>query len=1635
MYLRPLILGLVLVCLHLIALTTTRSSAQIIDLNSNGMSDVWELSFDSYGLNPAVDSDGDGVLNDREAVAGTDPRSSGSLPRLLVARTPTNVSMSMSAAPGKRHQLQSATSPSPVTWTNVSSVLPAPGQPVSFIVPLTQSPRFFRVSISDVDSDGDGVNDWEEYQLGLNPFQAESSGQLDGNGQPLTDRAYAIGRFADQNVVSIRATDPAAVQPDVGQAATSLGTYTVSRSGFPLNTITVNLGLAGPGSGIAVEGVDHETLTRPILLPAGTSSADITLVPLANTNRIAAVLATLRELPGTGYTVGIASNASVVIYPSPTPSGIGLTGQYFTNASTTYSNSLNFNPSNLRLTRVDPGIDNTNAFPFPAGSRFTVRWTGEVQPQYSEDYFFEIRSDDGVRLWVNDQLLIDAWGSQGYTTRTNALALQGGVKYRIQLDYLAYSGTPRVHLYWYSESQPRQFIPANRLYPLGTSASSVTSPLTAVAFLGQPFSFVVTGANAPQGYTASGLPPGLSFNSTNGTLGGVPTLAGRFQVSITASNSAGTGASIIDLTVFETGSAVTREIWTGIPGNSITNIPLSTTPNLTSAHGSLQGVTDYGDNYGERIRGYITVPASGHYYFWLAASHSAELWISNDSEPGNKVRRAFVLPNGTAPLQWNLQPGQQSPWLSLVAGQRYYIEILHKAGTGAGDHWAVAWRLDPSGTNNTPASIVPSHVLSRHFDQPPAFIPGTLYGANMLAQSGALSSGVGSATLRVSADESQAILKCSYGGLSSPYTASHIHSDQYLTHPSQIIFDIDAATPRSDGSYVWDIVPVGTLTAAEIREIIRTGRSYINIHTVNYPAGEINGHFILAVGSQNFSPPPPPPAWTDDHASAGAAARFLIQSTFGPNAAEIASVQSLGYEGWINDQFSLPVSRHLTNVLAKPNADPSGSPYPASLVFNTWWQQAVIAPDQLRQRVAFALSEILVVSENGVLDENGRALSSYYDTLLEHAFGNFRELLEAVTLSPAMGLYLDMRRNEKGSIITGTHPNENYAREILQLFSVGLNRMWPDGTLVMSSEGNLVPTYGQEEILGFSRVFTGWNYYQTNQANGRLPTSWSPSANYTNPMVLVPARHEPGTKRLLDNVMLPPAQGAQADPADPAYDAYGLEDLERAHDSIFYNENVGPFICRQLIQRLVTSHPNRDYLYRVVQKFNDNGSGVRGDMKAVLKAILLDHEARSGAALSQPTFGKQREPLCRVTAVARAFPPPAPLLGTYNQASDRTISVTTTSPHRLNNNDTVVVSFTDTSGKPEPSSQSYGVSVTSRTNFTVNATGISLATYGQAGTTLSVTNSGHDLSVGFPVYLSFVTGDAPSALYTVVTVPSSSTFTVTAANPATRVGSCVFPKLTGGGLVQAGTDVTFSLGNAHGLAVGDNVYVDFAAGAPSPDGQYQVAAVLDSTRFKVSSTVSNNATGNGMVIFPMVPPPLFRSGNARLGFNTWNMNRTDTGTSSSLSQTPLNSPTVFNFFFPDYKFPGVLASAGLTTPEFQLTSDTEVILQMNFLTGGLLNNTGNTNGLSSFNGGNGSIVVDLGPWMTPAYTSNAGIPGLVDSLNTLLCGGQLSASVRTGIVNYATSLPYTTPSATQMRDRVRAVVHLIVNSPDYTIQK
>jgi uncharacterized protein (DUF1800 family) len=399
------------------------------------------------------------------------------------------------------------------------------------------------------------------------------------------------------------------------------------------------------------------------------------------------------------------------------------------------------------------------------------------------------------------------------------------------------------------------------------------------------------------------------------------------------------------------------------------------------------------------------------------------------------------------------------------------------------------------------------------------------------------------------------------------------------------------------------------------------------------------------------------------------------------------------------------------------------------------------------------------------LDNRADALSYFYDKLATNAFGNFRDILEDTTLTPAMGRYLDMLRNDKPDLSIGRIPNENYAREIKQLFSIGLYRLWPDGTLILNSKDAPVRHLHPARNRGYAHVFTGWDYGY----NGPFRTTLGAVTDWTRQMREVPARHFMGPKRILNNEVLPglPSSGGQAvDPYathsasnfnDPAYQTLPAQELDAVHDQLFNHPNVAPFICRQLIQRMVTSHPSRDYLYRVVQAFNDNGSGIRGDMKAVIKAILLDPEARSNSAAVKAEFGKQREPLLRFTAAGRAFRLNA-ASGTFSQNGSHVINITM--PNKLAGGNNVYLEFPQsdpfTPGDSSPTTENYTVLSTpapTATTFSVNAkgwTGVSTSngttnggasgTYAQtAGSNVMTINIGsHWLNAGGSAYLDFV---------------------------------------------------------------------------------------------------------------------------------------------------------------------------------------------------------------------------------------------------------------------------------------------------------
>ncbi len=366
-------------------------------------------------------------------------------------------------------------------------------------------------------------------------------------------------------------------------------------------------------------------------------------------------------------------------------------------------------------------------------------------------------------------------------------------------------------------------------------------------------------------------------------------------------------------------------------------------------------------------------------------------------------------------------------------------------------------------------------------------------------------------------------------------------------------------------------------------------------------------------GTGGSSQPPPPPV----PITKAEAFQFLNQSTFGATEAAAQRVINMRYEAWIDDQLRQPASLQLPHMQALPppligmfELQPDRA--------DIWFRNALHGGDQLRQRVAFALSEIMVVSQLGALGNQPFALASYYDMLAQNAFGNYRDLIEDVTLHPAMGVYLSMLGNEKPDPANNIRPDENYARELMQLFSIGLVELNADGSARLDGQNQPIPTYDQAIIESFAHVYTGWTYAGAAQFQNNFPTP----TRQVLPMQLWPQFHDPGPKTLLSGVMLPADQGGELD-------------LAGALDNIFNHPNVGPFIAIRLIQRLVTSNPSPGYVSRVAAVFNDNGVGVRGDLGAVVKAILLDGEARP--ALRMELDGKIKEPLLRLTQLWRVY--------------------------------------------------------------------------------------------------------------------------------------------------------------------------------------------------------------------------------------------------------------------------------------------------------------------------------------------------------------------------------------------------------------
>ena len=466
--------------------------------------------------------------------------------------------------------------------------------------------------------------------------------------------------------------------------------------------------------------------------------------------------------------------------------------------------------------------------------------------------------------------------------------------------------------------------------------------------------------------------------------------------------------------------------------------------------------------------------------------------------------------------------------------------------------------------------------------------------------------------------------------------------------PSQnpvTISAISQAQPTVSGTLVegiWNPIPVVTSETATANSSSTTtflidieGGGFVSGATIQVSGSPVATTFISATdvqatytattsGTATVSVVNPNPGsatsasaniqFTVYKASLASAARLLDQATFGPVLTDIQHVQTVGLDAYITEQLGT-ASTLLPDITNPPPTICATNTIPCEQ--SEWWQTVLTGPDQLRQRVAFALSEIMVISTNS---DNASAVIPYQNMLAKDAFGNFLTVMKDVALSTGMGAYLNMLDSYKPG--NGQIANENFARENMQLFTIGLNLLNQDGTPQLDASGNMIPTYTEAQVQAFARAYTGWTYATS---TGGVPTKYpNTTPNYDSPMVALDSAHDMTAKILLNGTTLPANQTA-------------VTDLNGALANLFAHPNVGPFICRQLIQHLVSSNPSAAYVNRVAAIFANNGTGVRGDMAAVVRAILEDTEARAGDTNSSFDGGHLREPMLYLANVIRAL--------------------------------------------------------------------------------------------------------------------------------------------------------------------------------------------------------------------------------------------------------------------------------------------------------------------------------------------------------------------------------------------------------------
>lgn len=556
-------------------------------------------------------------------------------------------------------------------------------------------------------------------------------------------------------------------------------------------------------------------------------------------------------------------------------------------------------------------------------------------------------------------------------------------------------------------------------------------------------------------------------------------------------------------------------------------------------------------------------------------------------------------------------------------------------------------------------SFIADDLLTRICDASNIPANERLFYASYTPESSSPASGY--SLIRLQGDNEVGLVSCSFHGLTSPQSAAHIHVKNPFTGPH-----IESLPMGQLVDYSWSVHAAQFLTTDQaVLEALFGGQLYSNVHSEVHPAGEIRADYLLTTGNIDFTAPPSPPEidTLSGEALDREIARFLTQATFGPTPQDIGELRALiespthdgdrisAFSAWLDEKLN-PALTPPASILAYCQAedahllalysDPASPYYNANFNLNdnsrrhAWWSTALFSEDQVRQRFGQALIEILVTSTSDNTVENRHlGHAHYHDMLVAGIDGNYRELIENVALHPIMGQYLSHLRNQKeqtdgmGNVLVS--PDENFAREILQLFSIGLVELHPDGSLKLSGSGQPLATYGQQDINELARLFTGWSFSKRNEPSNSTTvidntnfhygdgSRYGSQAQWKFPLKQFPTYHDVGAKSVIG--------------LDITADQSGEVELDLFLNHLASHPNVAPFMARRLIQRLVSSNPSAGYVHRVATVWDQTG----GDLSEVFKAILLDYEARSLEIADLVGSGKKKEPLIHYTALARAL--------------------------------------------------------------------------------------------------------------------------------------------------------------------------------------------------------------------------------------------------------------------------------------------------------------------------------------------------------------------------------------------------------------